>query len=265
MIDIYDTDPLGVLLLFENYRGTAINAAVKYVRTRPWLSLDDIIQELLIVLYRSALNFKPNGKAHFGRYSKVCIDFHLRGFWKGNVDQQRQVSLDEEIGFSDDGESRTRANIYEEREASLEVQSKSSWANELDRIVESQEFILTSNVLTLMERAVLKLHFIQRLFLEDIAERLRQPLVTVREARVSGIKKMRDHFQRRGFKVSTDKVKTYLADTYADHRERQALNAHNGFHVKRGVINPTCVYCAGDSVGSSNRARASVGRSAHAG
>jgi DNA-directed RNA polymerase specialized sigma24 family protein len=265
MIDIYDTDPLGVWLLFNDHRGTAIKAAVKYVRTRPWLSLDDMIQECLIVLYRAALNFKPNGKAHFARYSKVCIDFHLRGFWKGNVDQQRQVSLDEPVGRSEEGEPQTRADVHEEREAFIEVQGRAAWTNQLNRISDAHEFILTNDVLTLMERAVLKLHFIQHVCLEDIAKRVKQPILSVRLARLSGIDKMREHFQLRGFKVSTEKVKTDLEDMYSNPRERLQLGAHVGFHVKRGVINPKCIYCAGHSVGSSNRARASVGRSAHTG
>ena len=263
MIPTDNIDPLGVWLLWDSHRGTAVNAAVKYVRTRPWLSLDDMIQECLIVLYRAALNFKPNGTAHFAHYSKVYINFHLRGFWKGNVDQQRQVSLDEPIGRSSEGEPLTRGEVYEEKEAWLESQSRSSWMNKLDRIVEAHEFIRTSDVLTLMERAVLKMHFIQHILLEDIAKSLRQPEGKVMQARVSGIKKMREHFQQRGFKVSTDKVKTYLVDTYADYRRRQLLGAHNGFHVKRRVVNPKCLYCVGRSVGSSKRARASVGRYAH--
>jgi RNA polymerase sigma factor (sigma-70 family) len=230
--------------LFRSNIGIAKSLALKYCRTRPHLNLDDLIQECLIVLYKSALNHAP-GKGHFGRYAKVSIEYHLRGFWKGNVDQQRQISLDAEVGISDEGDPITRADRYEEREGRRDANSRPARGNEINRIVETREFILQADALTPLERRVLKLHVIDELVLSEVADRLKRSVREVQIARVEGVKKLREHFSARGFKVSTGKIQTDQSDMYSDEdvHDRAVFKNHPGHHKRKGIVNPQCRFC----------------------
>ena len=227
--------------LWEQHIGIAKKAAVKYCRTRPHLNLDDVIQECLVVLYKSSLNYTP-AKGHFGRYAKVSIDFHLLGFWKGHLTHPQPVSSDEPVRSTEDGDEVTRADVHDKTEGRAEAHSRAS-DHELSRIAEVQQFIKTGETLTALERDVLRLHFLDDVLLDAVAARLKQSFRDVQIARVSGLKKLRAHFQEKGFEVSTDKIKTHPSDQREDSRERAQLRLHNGFHVKRGTFNPDCQFC----------------------
>jgi RNA polymerase sigma factor (sigma-70 family) len=198
--------------LWEQHIGIAKNAAVKYCRTRPHLNLDDVIQECLIVLYKAQLNFDPKRGGHFGRYAKVSINLHLISFWKGHVKYRPTVSLDEPIRVTEEGDELSRGQVYDEAEGRQQASSR-ALDNLLSRIAEIQEFILTGDTLTDLERDVLTLHSLDDIALDAVAARLKQSLREVQIARVAGIKKLREHFRGRGFHVATGKVTGYPSDS----------------------------------------------------
>jgi RNA polymerase sigma factor (sigma-70 family) len=201
--------------LWEQHVAIAKNAAVKYCRTRPHLNLDDVIQECLIVLYKAQLNFDPKRGGHFGRYAKVSINLHLISFWKGHVKYRPTVSLDEPIRVTEEGDELSRGQVYDEAEGRQQASSR-ALDNLLSRIAEIQEFILTGETLTDLERDVLTLHFLDDIPLYTVAARLKQSRREVQVARVAALKKARDYFREKGLKVATGKITVYPSDNRDD-------------------------------------------------
>jgi len=202
-IDNSNIDPLGVWLLYDDYRGTAINAAVRYVKSHPEANFPWVVQEALIALCVAARRHNNLKFDHtFAAYSKIAIVNALYAYEKRNAGQKLEVPADELLNRNDDAEPLTRGELAERRLADAYAQDLIPYERELCRLYELREAVETCPELTRIERRAVLLRFFHGVDTQELPKRLKVSKSKVARASRSAIQKLRHHFSQKGYTVS---------------------------------------------------------------
>jgi len=197
-VDNSNIDPLGVWLLYDDYRGTAINASVRFCKSHPEANLPWVVQECLIALYMAARKHDRKFDNTFAAYSKMAVVNALLAYEKRNAGQRLEVPADEVIAHNEDSEPVTRGELAERNL----VEDLIPYERELCRLYDLREAVETCPELTRIERRALTLRFFHGVDTHELPKRLKLPGYSVARASRSAIQKLRQHFSQRGYTVS---------------------------------------------------------------
>lgn len=147
-----------------------------------WVACDaeDLRQEALLALYKSACSYKENDKVSFGLYAKICIHNCLVTVAKRLTRESLKLDLTDPLGD-------TVLEDTEDPEASPEMFLVAS-----ERMNEIQNFI--ENQLTGYERQVFALHLAHKTYAQ-IATELDRDVKSVANA----LTRVREKFRNREF------------------------------------------------------------------
>jgi RNA polymerase sigma factor (sigma-70 family) len=206
-VDNSNIDPLGVWLLYDDYRGTAINAAVRYAKSHPGVDLKWVVQEALIALYMAARKHNRKYDNTFAAYSKTAIIRTLMVYDQRNAGQKLEVPADEVLGRGEDAEPFTLGELAERKLADRYSQDLIPYEREMARMYELREAVEACPELTRVERKVITLRFFHDVDFKELPKRVKGSQRAITRASFTGIKKLRDHFRKKGHKVSDAALK----------------------------------------------------------
>jgi DNA-directed RNA polymerase specialized sigma24 family protein len=201
-IDNSNIDPLGVYLLYEEYRGTAINAAVRYAKSRPGSDLPWVVQHCLIALYMAARAHKRQYDNTFAKYSKTAVIRALACYDHRDAGQRLELPADAVIGRGEDSEEFKLGELAERKLVNATSQSMIPRDREMARMYELREAVETCPELTRVERRVLLLRFFEDVDFNEIPKRVKGSKNEICRASCSAIRKLREHFKKKGHTVS---------------------------------------------------------------
>jgi hypothetical protein len=201
-IDNTNIDPLGVWLLYDDYRGTAINAAVRYAKSHPGSNLSWVVQHCLIALYMAARAHNRQYDNTFAKYSKTAVIRALACYDHRDAGQWLELPADAVIGQNEDSEPFTLGELAERKLADRYSQDLIPYEREMARMYELREAVETCPELTRVERRVITLRFFEDVDFKELPKRVKGSGRAIACASCSGIRKLREHFKKKGHKVS---------------------------------------------------------------
>lgn len=180
--------------LFEANRGLAVHLAEKYARRWPRIVLDELVQDCLIALFRSAQLHDPKIGKPFGPYAMKAILWAIWAHCKKYGYAAPELSLDEPL----DDET-TIADLADEYLAEEEESAGNADLAELSLIADLKELIRTLATLTSRERKILQMR-LRGWDIPRIAARL-SPAGNVATQAASAVRKLRQAMLDRGYRA----------------------------------------------------------------
>jgi RNA polymerase sigma factor (sigma-70 family) len=182
--------------------------AVRFARKWPDADLDDLRQVCLLSLAESARKFNPREyDCKFSHYASKYIRFAAWARIKslpGHGKNPPEDSMEEPRGRSE-GDEITLGDALDLERGRDEATAGPGRDREQARLFELRELIETLPTLTDGERKVLRARFVHGLTDEQITER--HGVSSVRVISSLGIRKLRSHFRRLGFRVARGKIR----------------------------------------------------------